>query len=249
MSDLRLAIVECCYPNLVQDELLTDQFIFGLAIKEVQDHLLGKIVAEDSSEKCLLESRKLESKIEQRKLMGIRTAMTYDLVQRGRNKFHSKSQGRGRSLSSIRNCKYCGKSHNKENCPVFGKKCSKDNHFKAVCKSGTDKHDSSNNRPKQKGRGKKFHEVNELNDGVMDDLAKQVQSLFYNDVHFNAINTRMHTSIKCETSDGWSSDQTFKVDTGANGNLMPISMFIKLFPKVSLAALSRTVEKGVTLYA
>ena len=41
MSDLRLAIVECTYPNLVQDEFLKEQFIFVLAIKEVQDHLLG----------------------------------------------------------------------------------------------------------------------------------------------------------------------------------------------------------------
>ena len=64
MSDLRLAIVECHYPNLVQDELLKDQFIFGLAIKEVKDHLLGEIVAEDSPEKYLLESRKIMSKIE-----------------------------------------------------------------------------------------------------------------------------------------------------------------------------------------
>ena len=70
MSDLRLAIVECQYPNIVQDELLKDQLIFGLAVKEMQDHLLGKIVAEDSSDKCLLESRKIESKIEQRKLLG-----------------------------------------------------------------------------------------------------------------------------------------------------------------------------------
>ena len=61
MSELRLAIVECCYPNIVQDELLKNQFIFGLVIKEIQDHLLGEIVAEDSSEKCLLESRKIES--------------------------------------------------------------------------------------------------------------------------------------------------------------------------------------------
>ena len=50
MSELRLAIVECHYPEIVQDELLKDQFIFGLVIKEIQDHLLGEIVAEDSSE-------------------------------------------------------------------------------------------------------------------------------------------------------------------------------------------------------
>ena len=43
MSDLRLSIVECRYPDIVQDELLKDQFIFGLAIKEIQDHLLGEI--------------------------------------------------------------------------------------------------------------------------------------------------------------------------------------------------------------
>ena len=74
---------------MVQDELPKDQFIFGLAIQEIQDHLVREILAEDSSEKCLLESRKIESKIEQRKLLGIKTAMTYNSIQshRGRNKF------------------------------------------------------------------------------------------------------------------------------------------------------------------
>ena len=93
MSELRLAIVECRYPDIVQDELLKDQFIFGLVIKEIQDHLLGEIVAEDSSEKCLLESRKVELKIEQRKLLGIKAAISYDSIQtnRGREKFRSKS--------------------------------------------------------------------------------------------------------------------------------------------------------------
>ena len=94
MSDLRLSIVECRYPNIVQDELLKDQLIFSLAIKEIQNHLLGKIKAEDPSEKCLLEARKIESKIEQRKLLGIKTAMTYDSIEhRGRGIYCSKSQG------------------------------------------------------------------------------------------------------------------------------------------------------------
>ena len=86
MSELRLAIVECRYPNDVQDQLLKDQYIFGLCVKEIQDHLLGEIVPEDTAEKCLLESRKIESKIEQRKLLGIKTSMTYDAIYRGRNK-------------------------------------------------------------------------------------------------------------------------------------------------------------------
>ena len=58
----------------------------------------------------------------------------------------------------------------------------------------------------------------------------------------------MHTTLKCETPDGWSSDQIFKINTGADVNLMAISMFARLFPHVSLDALSRMVEKDVTLY-
>ena len=55
-------------------------------------------MAEDSSEKCLLKLRKVESKIEQRKLLGIKAAISYDSIQtnaRGRGKFRSKSQVRG----------------------------------------------------------------------------------------------------------------------------------------------------------
>ena len=94
------------------------------------------------------------------------------------------------------------------------KSVKKENHFKAVCKSGgSDKRDHSRQRPK-KGKSKKFHEINESGDGVMDDLTEQVQSLFYNDIHFNSVNSRMHATLNCKTPDGWSSDQTFKVDTG-----------------------------------
>ena len=109
MAELHLDIVECKYPNTVQDELLKDQFIFGVCIKEVQDHLLGEITPEDNSDKCLLEARKVESKIEQCKLLGIKTSMTYDAIHsnnnRGRSKSKGKNQGGGRSQSSVRNCK------------------------------------------------------------------------------------------------------------------------------------------------
>ena len=96
MAELHLNIVECKYPNTVQDELLKDQFIFGVCVKEVQDHLLGEITPEDNSDKCLLEACKVESKIEQHKLLSIKTSMTYDVIQssnRGRSKSRSKKSG------------------------------------------------------------------------------------------------------------------------------------------------------------
>ena len=50
MSELGLAIVECRYPEQVQDELLKDQYIFRLGIKEIQDRILGEIGSEDTAE-------------------------------------------------------------------------------------------------------------------------------------------------------------------------------------------------------
>ena len=76
MSELRLSIVECKYAHNVSDQLLKDHYMFGVCVKEIQDHLLGEIKPEDNSEKCLLESHKIENKIEQRELLGIKTTMT-----------------------------------------------------------------------------------------------------------------------------------------------------------------------------
>ena len=58
----------------------------------------------------------------------------------------------------------------------------------------------------------------------------------------------MYTEIECKTPAGEVSKQTFKVDTGADGNLMTITMFTKLFPRISLKTLEKTVENGVNLY-
>ena len=83
MSELCLLIVECRYPDDVQDQLLNDQYIFGLCVKKIQGHLLGKIASENTVEKFLLESRKIESKIEQNKPLAIKTNMTYNIIFRG----------------------------------------------------------------------------------------------------------------------------------------------------------------------
>ena len=72
MSELRLALPECKYQN-DSDELLKDQFIFGIYNKEIQDHLLGEIKEMDNSVRSLYEARKIESKLAQRKLLGIVT--------------------------------------------------------------------------------------------------------------------------------------------------------------------------------
>ena len=69
MSPLRLSLPECKYCN-DSDELLTDQFIFGLYNKEIQDHLLGEISESDNSVKSLYEARRIESNLASEKNVG-----------------------------------------------------------------------------------------------------------------------------------------------------------------------------------
>ena len=138
----------------------------------------------------------------------------------------------------------------KETCPAYGKKCQKcrkENHFKSLYTSN--KHDTSQSRPKKGHKGKRFYEISEDKHETMDDLVDQVQLFFYHDVHFNSINMGMHTVVECKPPDGMKSSLTFKVDTVANGNFMPITMLMKLFPKVSLNTLKKMIEDKVTLFA
>ena len=58
MSGLRLALPECKYRN-DSDELLKDQFIFGIYNKEIQDHLLGEIKETDNSVRAFMRPGRL----------------------------------------------------------------------------------------------------------------------------------------------------------------------------------------------
>ena len=131
MSELRLVLPECKYRNDT-DELLKDQFIFGIHNKEIQDLLLGEIKETDNSVLALYEVRKIESKLQQRQMLGIVNPSTLVSVEAIRKNFKDDH----RNLK----CDYCGHSHSwgKQNCPAYGKscdKCSGKNHFRTVCRS------------------------------------------------------------------------------------------------------------------
>ena len=194
MSQLRLSLPECKYRN-DSDELLKDQFIFGLYNKEIQDHLLGEISETDNSVKALYEARRIESKLMQRKMLGIvtPTALPVEAIHRSfKNKTHSKGF---KSQKDYTDCKFCGKAHDKGKCPAYGKvcnNCGRKNHFESKCQS---KSKSNSDRPKgskspHRKCGKCGHKkvdcVEYSQDSESDsdskgieDLTEQVQSLFY----------------------------------------------------------------------
>ena len=187
MSKLWLALPECKYKN-DSDELLKDQFLFGVYDKEIQDHLLGEISKSDNSVKALYEARKIESRHKQRKLLVIVNPSSLTSIDAIKQKFSREGKY----------CDFCGWSHKrgKQDCPAFGKTCNKcggKNHFKNVCKyykSGSKRGSDRDRSHRTKGKCThrcNIHEVDCCDDSPknstegtdMSDLMEQVQSLFY----------------------------------------------------------------------
>ena len=81
----------------------------------------------------------------------------------------------------------------------------------------------------------KYREVNvdqeSSDDGQIDE---KVRSMYYNDVHFNGVNSCIHIRLSTKSCNGNSLKTHFKLDTGADGNLLPLGEFFKHFPNVNM---------------
>ena len=73
--------------------------------------------------------------------------------------------------------------------------------------------------------------------------------MYYNDVHFNGVNTHMYIKLSTKSCNGNSLKTRFKVDTGADGNLLPLGEFFKHFPDANMTQLAKTIDIGTKLYA
>ena len=126
----------------MQNILLKDQFIFGVIVREIQEHLLNNIEDDHDLNHCFQEARKIESGIAQRKLLGLKSVQYYSIGNqrsRAKKKFKPKDKRpQSRSQSRIRDCKYCGCNHQRRQCPAYGKTCKgygKKNNFAKKCHS------------------------------------------------------------------------------------------------------------------
>ena len=240
----------------MQSILLKDQFIFGVTVHEIQEHLLNDI-EDDHDLNRLQGAHKIESHLAHRKLLGLKS-IQYDSIgnQRSRHqkkKFKPKDKRpQSRSQSGIRDCKYCGTNHQHRQCPAHGKtckSCGRKNHFAKKCRS---KGQSQSHTGTGSKKSFKYREVNvdqeSSDDGQIDEITSKVRSMYYNDVYFNNVNTHMYIKLNTKSCNGNSLKTHFKVNTGADGNLLP-RIFFKNFPNANMTQLAKTIDIGTKLYA
>ena len=159
-ADLRRLIKSCEYGTLV-DSILRDRIVMGIRDdatrrKLLQQRNLDLSKAVDICKSCEVASRQMKDITSPEDVSAIKSERRGGRLRdkrqhRGQStsRHHSRRRGSSRRRDGSNeknggvhigsgNCTFCGRRHEKGNCPAYGTtcgKCSKRNHFDSVCKS------------------------------------------------------------------------------------------------------------------
>ena len=199
ITDLQILSKDCEF-GLLKDELIKDRIVCGVASQEVRERLLQE------SDLTLKKATELLKSIE---LSKEQTSQIND------TQVHAVSTKKKtpQPKSTLKfNCRRCGTKHEIRNCPAWGKTCENcnvKNHLSKMCR-------------KKKKNEKKVHNVNEEDDS---------DTSFDEEFFVNEINSKNKEEIFAPLQlkiDSVFKHCNFKLDTGAQVNVLPFQKFKKL---------------------
>ena len=130
LTELRQIAANCDFESITRDQLLRDRLVTGTRTTKTRENLLRE--KKLTLEKALDIARAAESTATQMKVMSSDSGL-----------FAVKEQEKGQpdgvpvvSEARIKDCRFCGWSHERRRCPAFGQVCAcskKKNHFVAKC--------------------------------------------------------------------------------------------------------------------
>ena len=133
-------------------------------------------------------------------------------------------------------CSYCGSIHQPRQCLAYGKKCTdcyKISHFRRVCRS------------------KRTRAVNEVEHETAQGSIEEgsIDSVNINSINFNKNHLVITANLKTSANKS-SIIVPYKVDTGSDGNIIPLHIYKKLFPRVANEQLmaAKTINEQLTTY-
>lgn len=230
LAELRQLAMTCEFKAFLE-EALRDRFVCGIRHSGIQKKLLSQ--AKLTTEKALELATSIETA--ERDLTEIQKESQVSSVQHKKSGWHPRSQRSKSRNRTGHTCQRCGRSHKYGECPAYGATCDYckgKNHWSTVCKKKPkdDSHQQEKTR-KPKRRSREVHSVHQEEsdseeekntylhsvktmklDSVSGDNGKLIMNLHVSSKH---VRTRM----------------SFKVDTGAEADCLPISMYRKLYPE------------------
>ena len=224
LKDIKTQVNQCAYGDM-KDELLRDRIVVGITSESMQEKLLqtkdltlqkaidmckASVVAKTQAAGIKQASAEVEESISKLKIDRDNNATSNSNRSDYRNNQNRGRRGNiRRQTSQITQCDYCGGSHQRGNCPAWGKtcgKCGKQNHYTSKCWS---KH------------------VNTMNYQAEDSANNYDSDPDQNECMFiGAIDSQESEKHEWkETIDINNCAVTFKLDTGAPVNTMSLKTF------------------------
>jgi len=214
-TSLRKLSQSCEFNSITPQEILRDRLVFGIKDDKVRERLLreANLTLDRTDEIC----RAAESMARQMKVVGEGVTVSAIANKRRSNDMGDVSTKPSRD-SGGRECWNCGRKHQfhkRELCPAFGKtcnKCNKPNHFAIKCRTPT------------KSKGVSMVESDEEENGsgisaVTDDL----DEVFPTEVSAVGVDDSQLVTVQLESGNFL----RFQVDTGAQCNVIPVTLYKK----------------------
>ncbi|XP_034015876.1 uncharacterized protein LOC117501153 [Thalassophryne amazonica] len=202
VTELKVLAKTCNFGTL-RDSLIRDRIVCGSNNATMRERLLRQ--DKQTLESCIQLCRAVELSQENVKtISGPKVEEVHAVKEPARN----------RQLGNIVDCKFCGKSHerNKQKCPAYGKKCKKcgkDNHFAAMCKA------SQQTREKTKQVHVAVSDSDDFEE-VLSVTAQKVNSV-------NVVDKQHSTQLFAGMLLG-NKTVKFQIDSGATCNIIPIDL-------------------------
>ena len=227
MGRLHVAAVGCNYKEV--DHQLKEQFIHGLNDKDMLDEGIRELTTKNINEQMtskdvLLWAKRVEvQRVQAAILSDITESQKFDKV-----KVVRKQATHPASIRWL--CGYCGSSHAPRQCLAYGKTCAgcgKMGHFKKVCWS------------------RKDHAVHEVEVEVPQEEC-EIEEVSINSVYLSNKWSLITAQLEIQVSDN-TIKVPYKIDTGSEGNLMPLYIFKKLFRNKSVEQCKRSIKGNIKL--
>ena len=237
---MRVLAKKCNYGNeaAIEDHLI-DQFIIGAKCDAVRKKLLDQDPSTLNLKTCLQYAQTYESTASQ--LHHMQQASVSAVKAQVKNNHRQKDGKKSRASHNVKTCGWCGGgTHDRSKCPAKDAecgKCKKIGHYARVCRS--EKHQS------KKKTSENFSNVN---------ANTSPQELALEELQFDIIGTKdrqrteAFANVRIVPYPGRYTHLHGKVDTGAQGNILPLRVYRQIYPqRVNNDGLPSTLKPSPTV--
>lgn len=236
IKKVRLLASECRYDNV--DEHIIDALIFGSRRPRVQAKLLELDQTLTLAKAIDIARTEEATSAQLQDIRGINTIPVHATTHKSPStqlKTHSHDSKQAQT------CGNCGTSHDstqKSLCPANGTKCNncgKPNHWAKVCRSNMTQGPTPRGRGRRKNRNKSKQQINTLNTestGITPESLDSPQ-LYFHSLTIDSMsrqNTQALVNIQVDSCNG-TVPLLCKLDTGAEGNVIPVSSYKHIYPE------------------